>query len=583
MEKKPFRIGLCMAGAVSAGAYTAGVMDYLIEALEAWEKQKQSGNPNVPSHEVRIPVMGGASAGGMTALLAASTINNSITPVEVPSSDPDRNRYFQKLTAEHPENKLYHSWVDLTHQDMFPKMLENSDIDAKGLKSILNSNFIDEIADKMLCCDSRNFIATPPYFEKPVKVFTTLTNLQGFSYYAGFRAMVQKEKYNMSVHNDYACFEIFGDMKDGDMHSPGWMPLNFKTRDFLDVAKQSAMATGAFPVGLRSRVLTREMKYVKDVPWLKYLFDETAAEDQTQTITTLNVDGGTINNEPYEKVRDVLDAQAQGKDVDLLTETERRTLLEHNCNYATFENTVLMVDPFPSTEQQPIKMTDDLMNVIPNTLSAMLSQMRAKPAEYKAAMVSGDASRFIVSPSRRITNSAGQPEEVFGEKAIACGTLAGFGGFLSKEFRIHDYYLGRYNCEIFLRDYFNVPEGTLTDNPIFSDGYAGVDKKLFESRKEPGRYQIIPIFEPAPPENTIKMPKFSCGDTWPKLKPQDIDRFAGATEKRVGKIIMTVSGQSGFKKWLLQLALKIFGANRKLAEKALDYIKDSLKKWDLIH
>ena len=27
-------IGLCMAGAVSAGAYTAGMIDYLIEALE---------------------------------------------------------------------------------------------------------------------------------------------------------------------------------------------------------------------------------------------------------------------------------------------------------------------------------------------------------------------------------------------------------------------------------------------------------------------------------------------------------------------------------------------------------------------
>mgnify|MGYP003342307022 CR=1 FL=1 len=30
----PFKIGLVMAGAVSAGAYTAGVLDFLLEALE---------------------------------------------------------------------------------------------------------------------------------------------------------------------------------------------------------------------------------------------------------------------------------------------------------------------------------------------------------------------------------------------------------------------------------------------------------------------------------------------------------------------------------------------------------------------
>jgi hypothetical protein len=32
-DQDTFYVGLCMAGAVSAGAYTAGVMDYLLEAL----------------------------------------------------------------------------------------------------------------------------------------------------------------------------------------------------------------------------------------------------------------------------------------------------------------------------------------------------------------------------------------------------------------------------------------------------------------------------------------------------------------------------------------------------------------------
>lgn len=46
MSKKKFQVGLCMAGAVSAGAYTAGVMDYLLEALNQWEKRRhEPGGP----------------------------------------------------------------------------------------------------------------------------------------------------------------------------------------------------------------------------------------------------------------------------------------------------------------------------------------------------------------------------------------------------------------------------------------------------------------------------------------------------------------------------------------------------------
>jgi hypothetical protein len=37
-----FRVGINMAGAISAGAYTAGVLDFLTEALDAWYKAKAS-------------------------------------------------------------------------------------------------------------------------------------------------------------------------------------------------------------------------------------------------------------------------------------------------------------------------------------------------------------------------------------------------------------------------------------------------------------------------------------------------------------------------------------------------------------
>jgi hypothetical protein len=69
-----FKIGINMAGAVSAGAYTAGVLDFLMEALEQWQLHKEAlrrylSDPVgpvpllVPLHDVTIEVFAGASAG----------------------------------------------------------------------------------------------------------------------------------------------------------------------------------------------------------------------------------------------------------------------------------------------------------------------------------------------------------------------------------------------------------------------------------------------------------------------------------------------------------------------------------------
>ena len=43
---EPFEIGLTLTGSVSAGAYTAGVIDFLLQALDEWDKAKQSDRQN---------------------------------------------------------------------------------------------------------------------------------------------------------------------------------------------------------------------------------------------------------------------------------------------------------------------------------------------------------------------------------------------------------------------------------------------------------------------------------------------------------------------------------------------------------
>ena len=37
---RTFNIGFALSGAVSAGAYTAGVLDYFFQALHEWEKAR---------------------------------------------------------------------------------------------------------------------------------------------------------------------------------------------------------------------------------------------------------------------------------------------------------------------------------------------------------------------------------------------------------------------------------------------------------------------------------------------------------------------------------------------------------------
>jgi predicted acylesterase/phospholipase RssA len=556
-----------MAGAVSAGAYTAGVMDYLLEALEEWEKRR--GQPNVPSHRVTIPIMGGASAGGMTAVLAASAVNDKMQRVE-PTKRAD--------LAEHPENKLYNSWVDLTGGDVFPKMLDTADIKSGHVTSLLNSDFIDDIAKRMIK-GPENWVATPPYFEMPVKVFTTLSNLGGFPYNVDFNARLQRERYDMSVHNDYACFAL---QDDAVVAAPaGWMPLNFKTGQNLQAARDAAMATGAFPVGLRSRTMKRDAAHVNDIRWLKGIFNKNPLADGT--IETLNVDGGLINNEPFEKVRDLLDdmtvAEGRVKFANLEEKSEKLALF--NANYNTFANTVLMVDPFPSAAGEKFKIDQELPNIVTKTLSAMLNQMRAKPVEYAIAMQMADASRYIISPARELRGDDGTVNgELFGEKAIACGTLAGFGGFLSKEFRIHDYHLGRWNCEVFLRDYFTVPAEALKENSIFADGYRGVDINPFSSfATGQRRYQIIPIFTER--KSGFPVPVFSSGNNWPSMARRDVEKFEDPLRKRAEKVLLGLANQKGMRHLLLWIGAKVV-LNKMLAGKVSGAIKSSLTDWKLL-
>lgn len=551
-DQKVFYVGLCMAGAVSAGAYTAGVMDYLLEALAEWEKRR--GQPGVPTHLVQIPVMGGASAGGMSSVMGATALNNPLPPIDKPTGD---------LMAEHPENKLYHSWVDLTGVDMFSKMLDVSDIQPGGVISGLNSTFIDPIAQRVVMADPALWQPLPAFITPGLKFFTTISNLQGYEYTVDFGDdQPQTAKYHMDVHNDFACFQLTEDTITGD--NGGWIPLNLKNKINTDIAANAAMATGAFPVGLKSRLLTRDAMYINANPWLKdYLKNDPLPAGNYQS---LNVDGGLINNEPFEKVRDVLSAIPGQEDNDFQ-------------NFNTFTSTVLMIEPFPTTKAAPISMSQSLGNVIGLTLSTMIDQMRVKPVNIKNAMSDTCAGQFLITPSRIVEGPDGTVTELTGETAIACGALQGFSGFMNKEFRVHDYFLGRYNCKIFLRDYFTIPAAALDNNELFKEGYANADLEKFKSAKDDA-YQIIPVFDDAT-DYTFPDFKFSSGTNWPVIQESDIDQFKPAISNRIQTVLLNVAELGWLTKGFLWIGAKVI-LNNMLTTKVITAIKNDLRTWKLL-
>ncbi|NCA22546.1 MAG: patatin-like phospholipase family protein, partial [Crocinitomicaceae bacterium] len=177
-EEKVFKIGLCLAGAISAGAYTAGVIDYLIEALERWETEKKQ-NEDIPKHRVVIEVIGGASAGGMTGIITAAALQEKFNSVY---------KSGECLMQVQEHNKLYNSWVDLVSNDMMPVILDTSDINCK-VESLLNSNFINKLADRAIKINTEKMVERP-YISDNLKVFVTLSNLKGFQYSAEFNEKI---------------------------------------------------------------------------------------------------------------------------------------------------------------------------------------------------------------------------------------------------------------------------------------------------------------------------------------------------------------------------------------------------------
>ncbi len=529
-----FHIGLAMAGAVSAGAYTAGVLDFLIEALDEWQKAKDRGE-DVPQHEVFISTISGTSAGGITAALGLASIAGGVRSIEEPSVNPQQPLRIKRVLPELydvwvKKTKLFASRGESTQANGHQSLLDIGDLKPRVLPpSLLNSEMLTRTARATLSAIQPQG-GPYPYFTDTVHLFLTHTNLDGIPYPIEFEGDV----YWMNLHEDRGHFAVKGLGRRPFPEECKWLAqwqdqgdeINLAHLGNLHGAKvdqplpdpsfealvQCALTTSAFPLGLKAREISAESARLQSraLPFDAGKFPEALQQARAGRPVAgrshfVCVDGGALNNEPFELVRWSI------RDVG-----EKQNARDpKRANRA-----VILIAPFPphavSDLETLAKARAESDLGIPSVLSALvpalINQARFKTSDLIAASDPDVYSRFLVAPKRQKPPPTSEDKKHV-PPDLACALLYAFGGFLEEQFREHDFQLGRRNCQRFLREHFKLDP----ENPIFAT----------QSTRSIGRMgsAIIPLVGTASAEVAAPI--------WPKFSEEKLDELRAAIERRL--------------------------------------------------
>jgi hypothetical protein len=190
------------------------------------------------------------------------------------------------------------------------------------------------------------------------------------------------------------------------------------------------------------------------------------------------------------------------------------------------EKAVLLIDPCPSDlnfDPDYDAALPDLAKQVLALFNAMKNQTRFKPDELMLAAHPQNYSRFMIAPKR-----GDEPHP------IASGALGGFGGFLKREFREHDFFLGRRNAQKFLKDRFVL----LETNALFVDWTEEMKQRYCVRDPASGAplieetqrlLPIIPLLNDAT-EPCEALP-------WPSYSEEELKRFGGQIDQRFKVVV----------------------------------------------
>jgi hypothetical protein len=597
----PFEIGLVMAGAISAGAYTAGVVDFLIQALDEWEKAKaharahpeDPASRDCPMHEVRIKVLAGASAGGMTAAIAAGMLGMTYESV-TSQTRPDG----PSPPIVPTNNNLYLSWVNSIDIDPLLGLTDLENESQVPVQSFLDSSIVRTIASDAFQYEKPDQTVERPFVSDSLHVLLTVTNLRGIPYPVTFSNFKKIQEYVMTMHADNMHFVVTSDQAQGGPDSFWLKPYDYKNAETWGILQDSAVATGAFPFGLAPQLLRRSPTQYNDRQWaipMPCPADPTCTSEKWEAIPPywptidaevaraagagtsfeykfLCVDGGVMNNEPLDLARLIL----AGPDGVNPREGDKAT------------RAVIMVAPFPNADPFPVDYPGqtDLIGLLVSMFNGLIAQARFKPEELTVADDPDVYSRFLIVP-RRGYRADGTLEPY----AIACGSLDGFGGFLSRRFREHDYQLGRRNCQWFLKQYFVLPAVGDKRNKLFDHWTDEARHKFRMTMNRPKIgdspamsvdlpfLPIIPLLGAATPDVPLPVWPTYTADDYATLRPKIKKRLTAVVDALVNQNIqLWIWGPPA--RGLLKIAWWLMGG--KTMDLIMNAIGGDLKKRSLM-
>jgi predicted acylesterase/phospholipase RssA len=550
VEPGTFEIALVLGGTVSAGAYTAGFADFFIEALDQWAlKRADPQGAKVPRHTVKLKVITGASGGGVTALLMARALKFWFPPARLPQSYAaglaGRTRAEQAALDQNP---LYDLWVN--RLDATGLLAPEPHWADRGLPmaSLFSGAFLETLVRDVAGWQSKE--ALEPALAKGrresygdvLPLALTLTNLRGVPY----QQFIPNSTNQLRFYTQHADFvRLAADVRPGlqvqPLETPDYCGQSLVSeaggrgvlswRDAAEFAK----ATAAFPFGFPPVTLRRP---AADYHWrwavvpgvtaqtgmaaeyhcalevVPLLPEESllSSSDAPQGVYEFAaVDGGAMNNQPIELARTYL--------AGVLGRNPREPNRANRC--------VILVDPFADRPASGPSEVNSLLGLPLPFISALVANNRFSTADLTVFADPNARSRTMVTPIRK-RSEKGQTTTVSGGFAIATAFLDAFGGFLSREYREHDFMLGRANAARFFAEHFTLPR----DNPLF-DGQADAydQSQMSAGTKE---LRIIPLYGSAHYADDPRY--FEDRLTWPK-EPFDSERLTALFTPKAGELL----------------------------------------------
>ncbi len=508
-HNEPYRITLCMAGAVSAGSYTAGAMHELFRALRLWHSGRSL--PAAPSHSVKIAGFSGASAGSIQSVLSI----------------------LEALSDDQNQNLSLATWKQITLE----MLLNNKDLDDGNLKSLLNSEELRKTATNVVNQFEWS-TSWPTWLSDPLPVRLSVTNLRGIPYDVRLPEG-HPVAFGMNNHREALTY-TFSYQETPNQQKSG--------KEALHNLMNGALASSAFPVAFAPVKTTRTTcdgdddeniydvkKWLNgqsaindgdklDVSFITHLIEPTWNDSFGTPNEFFSVDGGATDNEPLmeafkillgDEPMDWLDQKKQGK--------------------------VLFIDPFPNQVDNDIKESDlRLDKSLLTLLNTLVDQSRFSEDLLTTSNLRSRVG--LVYPSN--------PNSPNKETPIQSAALGGFAGFLKPEFMDHDFKLGSLNMRRFLRYHFVLPANDL----LFSK-WKDKEKWLInagEHGKEIDCLPIIPTYIENENENenneTSSLEIFNCSEEeknkyyeptkekWTRFNTTDSDKLNTLFAERFDKI-----------------------------------------------